>query len=50
MLRFFFMSQIYLFNKWSYRDLEVKDVSLFPYLCGQEKTQHLSLILLGDII
>jgi small subunit ribosomal protein S5e len=26
------MNQICLFNKWSYKDLEVKDISLYPYL------------------
>jgi len=31
------MNQICLFNKWSYKDLEIKDISLFPYLAVGEK-------------
>jgi len=31
------MSQIQLFNKWSYKDLEIKDISLYPYLAIDEK-------------
>jgi small subunit ribosomal protein S5e len=31
------MNQIYLVNKWSYKDLEVKDISLYPYLAIGEK-------------
>lgn len=31
------MTQLYLFNKWSYKDLEVKDISLYPYLAVSKK-------------
>ena len=31
------MDQICLFNKWSYKDLEVKDISLYPYLAIEGK-------------
>ena len=30
------MSQIQLFNKWSYKNLEIKDISLHPYLAVTE--------------
>merc|ERR1719352_670314 len=31
------MTQLYLFNKWNYKDLEVKDISLYPYLAVSKK-------------